>query len=73
MEATVLNQAQLDVLRMMAYIKSPESLQELKNVIANYFAKKAEDSIKEMWNTGEMNDEKFESFKTLHEHTPYDR
>ncbi len=73
MEATVLNQAQLDVLRMMSYIQSPESLQDLKNVIANYFAKKAEDSIKEMWDTGELNDEKFESFKTLHERTPYDR
>lgn len=73
MEATVLNQAQLDVLRMMSYIQSPESLQDLKNVIANYFAKKAEDSIKKMWVTGELNDEKFESFKTLHERTPYDR
>lgn len=73
MEPTVLNQAQLDLLRMMAYIKTPESLEELRKVIVSYFAKKTRESIERMWETGELNDEKFESFKTLHEHTPYDR
>ena len=73
METTALNQAQLDLLRMMSYIKTPESLQELRKVIAMYFAKKTRDSINKMWETGELNDEKFDSFKTLHERTPYDR
>lgn len=73
MEATVLNQAQLDLLRTMSYIRTPESLNELRKVIKSYFAKKTKESIDHMWETGKLNEEKFESFKTLHERTPYDR
>lgn len=73
MEATALNQAQLDLLRTMSYVKTPESLKELRKVIVTYFAKKTRDSVNNMWKTGELNDDKFESFKTLHERTPYDR
>lgn len=71
MEATVLNPAQQELLDMMAFVKSPESLKELKKVITIYFAKKARESVDEMWKTGELNNAKFESFKTLHERTPY--
>ena len=71
MEATVFNQAQIDLLRMMSFVKTDEIMNELKKVIAQYFAQKARREMDKMWETGEMNDEKFNSFKTLHERTPY--
>ena len=73
MERTVFNDYQLYMLNMMSHIHSPENMAELKKVIATYFAQKAEEEMKRMWESGEMNDEKFESFRTLHKRTPYSK
>lgn len=70
MEATVFNSAQLELLRMMSFVKTDDAMKELKTVIAQYFAKKAKQEMEEMWATVEMNDEKFETFRNLHERTP---
>lgn len=71
MEATVFNPAQLQLLEMMSYVKSNESLEELKQAISNHFAALAQKEIDRLWETGELNEEKVESFKTLHERTSY--
>lgn len=73
MAATALNDAQLDIINMMQWVKSPEALAELKQAISDFFAKKAKEEMNKMWARGEMTQEKFESFKTLHERTPYRR
>ena len=71
MAATVFNQAQLDVIEMMQWIKSPEALADLKQVISDFFAKRAKEEIDAMWERGELTEEKMESFRTLHERTTY--
>ena len=71
MAATVFNQAQLDIIEMMQWIKNPETLADLKKVIADFFAKRAKKEMDAMWANGEMTPEKLESFKTLHERTSY--
>ncbi len=71
MAATVLNEAQQELLRMMAVFNTPEAVGDLKQAISDYFAKKTEDEIDKMWETGTMTEEKVESFRTLHERTPY--
>ncbi len=58
---------------MMQWIKNPETLAELKKVIADFFANKAKKEMDAMWAKGEMTQEKLDSFKTLHERTPYCR
>lgn len=73
MQRTVFNEAQLELLKMMEFVKSKESLKELQHVIALYFAEKAKSEMERMWQTGEMNEEKFESFRELHERTPYSK
>ena len=73
MAATALNDAQIDIINMMQWVKSPEALADLKQVISDFFAKKAKEEMDKMWACGEMTPEKFESFKTLHERTPYRR
>lgn len=71
MAATVFNQAQLELLDMMQWVKSLEVLAELKQVISDFFAKKGQEELDAMWERGEMTEEKLKSFATLHERTPY--
>ena len=71
MAATVFNQAQLELLDMMQWVKSPEALAELKQVISDFFAKKGQEELDAMWERGEMTEEKLKNFETLHERTPY--
>lgn len=73
MAATVLNDAQIDILNMMQWVKSPETLADLKQAISDFFAKKAKEEIDAMWANGNMNETKFNSFENLHERTPYKR
>ena len=71
MAATVFNEAQLEVLRMMAVFNTPEAVKDLKQSISNYFAQKAEAEIEKLWADGTLTESKVESFRTLHERTPY--
>ena len=71
MEHTVFNEAQLDILNMMQWVKSPEALSALKQAISDFIAKKAKEEMDALWANGTMTQEKFDSFATLHERTPY--
>ena len=71
MEHTVFNEAQLDILNMMPWVKSPEALSDLKQAISDFFANKAKEEMDALWANGTMTQEKFDSFATLHERTPY--
>lgn len=71
MEPTVLNDAQLELLKMMSFFSTPEALRDLKQAISNYFARKAEDEIDLLWENGTLTDAKVNGFRNLHERTPY--
>lgn len=68
---TTFNSAQIEVLNMMSFINTKSSWQRLKDALSEYFAKQLDDEIDTMWRDGKLNDEKIESFRTLHERTPY--
>lgn len=68
---TVFNQAQLELLDMMSFVKSPAMLSELMQVVSNYFARQAQDEIDRLWKEGTLDETKVESFRNLHERTPY--
>ncbi len=71
MAATVLNDAQLELLRMMSVFDTPEAVTDLKQAISNYFAQKAEEEIDKLWENGTLSEAKIESFRSLHERTAY--
>ncbi len=71
MEATVFNPAQLQLLEMMSFVKSEKALADLKQVISDYFVSQAQAEIDRLWDEGFLTDEKVESFRNLHERTPY--
>ena len=70
-QAFSLNQAQLQLLDMMSFIKTPEALRDLNKVISDYFVKKADEEMTKMWNEGTLNEEKIESFRNIQERTAY--
>lgn len=71
METKQFNDAQLEVLRMVSVFNTPEAVGDLKQAISDYFAKKAEEEIDKMWKNGTLSDSKVESFRSLHQRTPY--
>ena len=71
MEPTVLNDAQLELLKMMSFFSTPEALGDLKHSISTSFASRAEDEIDRLWENGTLTDEKVNGFRNLHERTPY--
>ena len=52
MERTVFNAAQLQILDLMAYVESEDTLNEIKDMLSNYFAQKAEREIDKLWDNG---------------------
>ena len=68
-----LNEAQLQILDMMSFVKTPEALMELKRVISDYFVQKADAEMNKMWDDGTLSEERIENFRHLHERTPYNK
>jgi predicted 3-demethylubiquinone-9 3-methyltransferase (glyoxalase superfamily) len=71
METTVLNEAQLELLKMMSAFNTPEAVSDLKQAISNYFAQKTEEEIDKLWENGTLTEGKIEEFRNLHERTAY--
>ncbi len=67
------NSAQLQILDMMSFIKTPEALRDLNKVISDYFVQKADTEMDRMWDEGSSSTECVESFRHLHERTSYDK
>ncbi|MCD8387557.1 MAG: dephospho-CoA kinase [Bacteroidales bacterium] len=66
-----LTPVQIEILEMMACVKSDEMLSELKQAIASHFAKLAQAEVDRLWATGELTEEKIEGFRHLHDRKPY--
>jgi hypothetical protein len=73
MEATSLNPIQLHLLQMFSYKKDEESLNEMKNVLFNYYAEKAQKEIDRVWDEKGMSNELMEEWGNTHMRTPYEK
>ena len=71
MERTVFNAAQLQILDLMSYVESEDTLNEIRDMLSNYFAQKAEKAIDKLWDSGQINDSTIEGWKKEHMRTPY--
>lgn len=71
MASTVLNEAQLELLRMVSVFNTPEAVTELKQAISNYFAQKAEEEIDRLWEDGILNQEKLDELRHKNLHAEY--
>ena len=69
--STVFNPAQLSLLEMFSRVKTEEQLLEIKDVLAEYFAKKVEDGIAELESKGLWGREQSDAVAKEHLRTPY--
>ena len=71
MQTAVFNDAQLEILKMMSFAKTNDVLLDIKQALSDYFASKAQQEIDGLWQVGELDEDKVNSFLNLHERTPY--
>ena len=68
---TVFNDAQLHVLEMASRIKTRRGLEELKDQLAEYYARRIDEDMEALWQSGVWNEKKLEELRGGHERTPY--
>lgn len=54
MEATVFNPIQMHLLKMFSYDKSLKRLEELKEVLYQYYSKQMNEKLDELWDQGTL-------------------
>lgn len=66
-----LNRAQLGILRLLGRMNTLEKVEELRQVIANYYAQKATEEMDRLWDSGEWGETQNAEVLTEHLRTPY--
>ena len=63
---SVFNPVQLHILEMFNYCRSDESMEELKNVLSDFYAQKVQKEADRLWDSGELSGDAIE--RILDEH-----
>ncbi len=71
METTILNPAQIMILESFASAKSQEEMDELMDMLRNFYAKKMDRELERLWDEGLLNQEKLDELREQHLRTPY--
>ena len=71
MDRTVFNKAQLEMLDIMAGIRSEEELEALKHVISEFYARRSDEELDKLWQSGEWNEQTLKELGETHYRTPY--
>jgi len=71
MEAITFSPAQLHLVTMMSHIKSASALDQLKDQLADFYARQIDMEMEQLWLSGEWNEEKLQSLQNAHFRTPY--
>ena len=66
MEATMLNPAQIMILESFASAKSQEEMDELMDMLRNFYAMKLDKELERLWDEGILNQEKLDELKEQH-------
>jgi hypothetical protein len=70
-QTTSLNEAQLGILRLLGSLKTVEEANELRQVICEYYARRVDDEVEKLWESGQWDNEKNEAVLQEHLRTPY--
>lgn len=71
MERTVFNKAQLEILDIMAGIRSDEEFDALRHAISEFYAKRADEEMEKLWQSGKWNEQTLKELGNAHYRTPY--
>jgi hypothetical protein len=59
------------MLEMVSRISSEVEMQDIRRMIGQYFAKRAEDALDRLWDEGVLDESVMEEWKNEHMRTPY--
>ena len=62
---------QVEMLELVSRVSSEAEMQDIRRMLGQYFAKRAEDAIDRLWDEGKLNDNVMEEWKSEHMRTPY--
>ena len=68
---TPLNAAQMEFLQLLGRINTEEELSELRKVVCDYYARKIDEEMDQLWAEGKWDNEKNEAVLKEHLRTPY--
>lgn len=71
MEATVFNEAQLQMLSMFRFSKTQEEVDDLKSVLLAHYAERMQEMADKMWDDGLLDNTAIEGILSEHLRTPY--
>ena len=70
MEVVTFSPAQMHLITLMSHIKSSLALDQLKDQLADFYARQIDEEMEELWESGEWNEEKLQSLQNAHFRTP---
>ena len=62
---------QIEMLELASRVSSEVEMQDIRRMLGQYFAKRAEDAIDRLGDEGVLNDNVMEEWKSEHMRTPY--
>jgi len=62
---------QIEMLEMVSRVSSEVEMQDIRRMLGQYFAKRAEDALDRLWDEGVINEGAIEEWKHEHMRTPY--
>ena len=65
-QPTVFNPSQQLLLRMFAYDSSAEGLRDLQHVLTTHYRTLADKVLNELWDSGQLNQEKLDELRGMH-------
>ena len=68
MEATVFNPIQVHLLKMFEIDKSQKGLEELKDLLYNYYSSKMENALENLWDSGVLGQNRLDEINNLDLH-----
>lgn len=66
-----LHQAKMNLLRVVDCIRTIDDVQAIQQILANYYAQKAEAEMDRLWDNGTINEQVIEQWGQEHMRTPY--
>ena len=71
MATQTLNPTQMHLMRMFSFCRTKSAMENIKKALQKYYADAIDKEMDALWESGEMNDAKQESFRNGHFRTPY--
>jgi hypothetical protein len=67
-QPTVFNPAQLYLLDVFSTIRSDKELDDIKQLVADYYAKKLDAHLEQMWESGELDQKRLDEINEMDLH-----